>query len=721
MGEAKSTFNAFNGVFIPTFLSIVGVILFLRLGTIVGSAGLLGTILIILLAVSVILATGLSLASITTNIKIGRGGAYSIISKTLGLEVGGSVGIPLYLAQAFSVALYLFGFAETWQYIYPSHPTWLIAILAFIILALITLISTNLAVKVQGFVFLLVCVSLVSIFAGGSYDIDTGFAAEVTTLATSDFWSLFALFFPATTGLMAGIALSGSLEDPKKQIPRGVLWAIGVTTAIYIFMSIWLASSASYDVLASDTMVIVSNALIPQLVLAGILAATFSSALTTAVAAPRLLSTMADNRVLPFTSFLAQGTNEEPRHATLVTAGFILILLLVGSLDNIAPMLTIFFLITYAMINIVVYIEQNLGSVSFRPTLSVPSFVPLYGAISAIFIMFLINVVVGIISLVMLGVVYNALLHTELKRTHGDVRSGIFRNVAEWATRRVVNLPESTQHTWKPNVLLPVITTRTLLGNYPLIQAIATPNGTMNVLGLNVQKDSSSPNEEKGRSEDLSELPTILHKFADEHLFTSSTTVHCAGYAEGICISLEAMESQVFHPNILFLTFKPNAIPFEDLEKIYTCAETCNVGIQLLDRDVELGLGTEEDIHVWLDDAVVGQGLDQDHPYDLAMITAYRLYSNWHGTLTIHMSVDPEKEKDAERYVKRLLYDARFPYSTKIDIATTPKDKMMRKTQNGDIHIIPVETIEDVVRTQYDTTDKTVLYVKDSSKEDVLG
>ena len=110
--KESSKFGAFNGVFIPTFLSIIGVILFLRLGFIVGSAGILPTMGIILLAVSVTFATGLSLSSITTNIRIGSGGAYSIISKTLGLEIGGSVGIPLFFAQIFSVTLYLFGFME---------------------------------------------------------------------------------------------------------------------------------------------------------------------------------------------------------------------------------------------------------------------------------------------------------------------------------------------------------------------------------------------------------------------------------------------------------------------------------------------------------------------------------------------------------------------------------------------------------------------------------
>lgn len=146
-------YGAFNGVFVPTFLTIIGVILFLRLGFIVGSEGILGTILIILLAVSVSITTGLALSSIITNIRVGSGGAYSIISKTLGLEVGGSVGIPLYIAQVLSISLYIFGFAEVWKFIFPAHNFLIILISCFTILMILTLISTKIAMKTQLIVF----------------------------------------------------------------------------------------------------------------------------------------------------------------------------------------------------------------------------------------------------------------------------------------------------------------------------------------------------------------------------------------------------------------------------------------------------------------------------------------------------------------------------------------------------------------------------------------
>jgi len=707
----SQNFNAFNGVFVPTFLSIVGVILFLRLGRIVGNIGVAGTLLIIILAVSVVIATGLSLSTITTNIQIGKGGAYSIISKTLGLEVGGSVGIPLYLAYVSSVALYLFGFAEAWGFIFPAHPDRIVVLIAFAVLFAIIAISTRLAVKTQVAVFTLVCISLISVFAGGSLTNTQPFSAEITKLFTADFWSNFALFFPATTGLMAGIALSGDLKDPKRMIPRGLLWAIGITTTIYVATAIWLGSTASYQVLQTNDLVLVEEAWNSIAVLVGILAATFSSALTTAVAGPRLLEAMADNRVIPFSEWLAERRGDVPFHATIISSALLLILLLTGDLDAIAPMLTVFFLLTYAMINLVVFLEQSLGSVSFRPTMTIPQFVPFFGAASSIVIIFLINPLIGFISLVLIAITYNALLHRRLKETDGDVRSGIFRNVAEWASRRIVDLPESMKHTWKPNILLPVQSTKTLLGNFPLIHAIASPNGTMDVLGLEIDG-----------SEELDGLPRLVHKFGDEDLFTSTTRVEASSYVDGMCISLEAMAGQVFHPNILFLTDEPG-FTNEEMQRVFHTMTACDVGIVYVERDPELGLGTEEDIHVWINEDDISDELNGDRHYDLAMLLAYRLQQNWDGTIHVHVAANNTPRSTAEAYLDTMLYEGRFPHSTTPHVHEMNEDKALKQAPHGDIHLIPVHDSESFHdhKENVQVPGKTYAYIKDSGKEDILG
>src|SRR6056297_3532315 len=124
-------FGTFTGVFLPTLLTILGVIMFLREGWVVGNAGLLGAWLVILLAFGITGFTGLSLSSIATNIRVGAGGAFNIISQSLGLEVGGSVGVPLYLSQALAVSMYIFGFRAGWLWVFPEHSPLLVDLMAF--------------------------------------------------------------------------------------------------------------------------------------------------------------------------------------------------------------------------------------------------------------------------------------------------------------------------------------------------------------------------------------------------------------------------------------------------------------------------------------------------------------------------------------------------------------------------------------------------------------
>ncbi len=725
--KESAKFGAFNGVFVPTFLSIIGVILFLRLGYIVGSAGILSTIAIILLAVSVTFATGLSLSSITTNIRIGPGGAYSIISKTLGLEIGGSVGIPMYLAQIFSVTLYLFGFAETWKFIFPNHPTLFILIAAFLSIFLLTFISTKIAVKAQLFVFVAILAVITAILTSGNWLHQLTSTPLIGNFADVSFWTLFALFFPAVTGIMSGVGLSGELKDPKRQIPKGLLSAIGVTAFIYIIVAIWLGTSATTTELLNNNLIMADLVFSAPVILAGILASTISSALTTFVAAPRLLHTMASKSLFPGSKFIASKNSDVPHRAILITSLPILIALAVANLNAVAPFITMFFLITYAIINTVVFIEQSIGLVSFRPTLSIPRLIPLYGALSSIILMFFINVIAGFFALVFVFASYLYLVKRKIASTEGDIRSGLFVAFSEWAARKVLTLPESSKHIWKPNILLPVLNTRTLLGNFPLVKSITYPNGNMTVLGLDLEKATTSPEKvsssRKKRKSELKELPALVKKFGEEGIFTSSSNVKAENYVQAVSISLEAIESQTFSPNVLFLPFKPKHLPLRSLQKIFRVAKKHNTGIILADRDKEIGLGSEEDIHVWLSSTSLNKDIFEEKKYDLSMLVAYRLHRNWAGNITLWMCVEKEKKIEAENYLKKLLYEARFPSSTKITISTESFARTLSKAPKGDIHIIPVATHAEIANLKKisQKENKSFFFVADSGKEDILA
>ncbi len=719
-------FGAFQGVFVPTFLSIIGVILFLRLGYVVGGAGLIGTIGIIILAMSVTLATGLSLSSIASNIRIGAGGAYSIVTKTLGLEIGGSIGIPLYLAQAFSVALYIFGFSEAWQFAFPEHSITTVALLSFAAIFLLTFIKTDFAMKIQIGVFSLICLALVVIFIGGGMQLGN---LSVPLVGTGEpvFWTLFAIFFPAVTGLMSGIGLSGELTNPKEQISKGILYGLGTTTVIYLAMAFLLSYTTTPDQLIENTLILTEISLIPELVVVGMLAATFSSALTMLIAAPRVLQALGSKSIVPKGSLLSKISKDgEPRNAIGITALIIIPLLVLGSLNLVAQVLTMFFLITYASINLSVFLEQQLGIRSFRPTFKVPKVVPLYGFIASLMIMFVVNPYAGIVATTSVIIIYIALSKKPLEREHGDVRSGLFRALSEWAAEKTRRLPESSKHVWKPNLLVPVTTNKTLIGNFPLLKSIAYPHGRVTILGLDVKNEDSIPKEETTdhkNDKKLEEIPETVDRFEKDKIFATYSNIDAIDYTNSVIVSMEAIRSQVFSPNILFLPYEPEDVVDEDLGKIIEASEENYCGIALLDKDESVRLGTEGDIHVWISPKTLEDDLFERRYYDLSLLIAYSIKKNWDGRIHIWMVVDNEEQRgEAENYLNTLVYESRFPKSTDIQIVDGKFHDVLKEAPAGDLHIIPFE--ESDTSSLADISEiggKSYLFVHDSTKESILA
>ncbi|MCJ7802686.1 MAG: hypothetical protein MUP82_10060, partial [Candidatus Marinimicrobia bacterium] len=199
--------------------------MYLRVGWMVGTVGLSKAILIIALANLVTLTTGLSTSSLATNVKMGAGGFYNLLSRSLGAEIGSAVGIPLFLSQALSCALYIAGFTEGWLLLFPQHNPLLVSSTVFTLILIVSLFDSRMAIRTQYFTLLIIIASLVSFFLGSSDPV------IVTNTQTSGielpFWTVFAIFFPAVTGITAGASMSGNLKDPRKNIPIGTLSAIG--------------------------------------------------------------------------------------------------------------------------------------------------------------------------------------------------------------------------------------------------------------------------------------------------------------------------------------------------------------------------------------------------------------------------------------------------------------------------------------------------------------
>ncbi|NIS69484.1 MAG: hypothetical protein GTO12_11195 [Proteobacteria bacterium] len=397
--------------------------MYLRLGWVVGNAGFIGALVIILLAKSVTICTGLSMSSITTNIKIGAGGAYSIISKSLGLEAGGSIGISLYIAQTLSAALYIIGFTEAWLRVFPGHEPILVSSVAWITLLVISYISAHLAIRVQYLIMAVIGVSLLSFFLSPARPVPQ--LILVGNFEDASFWRVFAVFFPAVTGIMAGANLSGDLKDPRRAIPFGTISAIIVTMVIYVGIAYFAGRISTPAELRTNQLIMVDKALWSQAVIAGIMGATLSSALGSMLGAPRILQALAEHKTVPFSRiFAAKTKTNEPRNAIIFTGIFIELALITGNLNFLASLITMFFLITYGILNLVVFLEQAMKIISFRPTFKVPQFVPLLGALQCIAIMFLIDPIFSGVAVTVIVILYIWLARRELEAKWGDIRGG---------------------------------------------------------------------------------------------------------------------------------------------------------------------------------------------------------------------------------------------------------------------------------------------------------
>ncbi|MEB3828617.1 amino acid permease [Phormidium sp. CCY1219] len=455
--NSGSGLGTFGGVYTPSILTILGVIMYLRFGWVVGNVGLLGTLIIVTLATSITFLTSLSVAAISTDRVVRTGGAYYMISRSLGIETGGAVGIPLYFAQAISVALYTIGFAESIVEAFPEIKALqrIIALVTTIAVTILALKSAKTAIRAQYFIMAAIALSLVSLLFGQPLENTVIEMWGAKPQYSESFWVVFAVFFPAVTGIMAGVSMSGDLRDPAKSIPVGTLAAVGTGYLVYMGLPILLAMRADARTLIDNPLIMQDMALWGPAILLGVWGATLSSALGSILGAPRVLQALARDGVLPrWMKILGagRGPDDEPFIATCVTLGVAVAAVVLGDLNIIAPVLTMFFLTTYLVLNVAAGIEGFLQSPSFRPAFRVNWIFSLLGAIGCIAVMLLINPIATVVAAFIVLGVYLWLERRELETAWGDVRRGMWMEVVRTGIFNLSNEPDTKN--WRPHMLV---------------------------------------------------------------------------------------------------------------------------------------------------------------------------------------------------------------------------------------------------------------------------
>lgn len=480
-------FGTFQGVFTPSILTIIGVVMYLRFGWMLGNVGLTTSLIIVTVASSITFLTGLSISALATNMRMKGGGAYFMLSRSFGAEAGAAMGIPLALSQAIGVSFYVAGFAEALTNSgLPVVGGWdprLVGLITLTVLAAISTISANIALKSQYFIMAAIAFSLVAFFLGGTpAGLTSPDPAKVP--AALGFWPVFAVFFPAVTGILSGVGMSGDLKDPGKSIPRGTIAAVLVGYVIYmavpVALNVFVPDPA---VLRTDTMIFQKCARWAFPILLGVWAATLSSAVGSFLCAPRVFQALARDGLMPGFFGRGYGGSDDPRVSALVCFGIAAAGLWFGDINVIAPILTMFNLSTYALLNMSAGLEELMGNPSWRPTFRVLPWFSFAGFIGCTGAMFMISPGWTFAALGCEGLIFWLVKRRAMRARWGDMRTGLVMALVRLCIQRLERRSSDSRN-WRPNVLaftpLPVSSPWVLL----LARAISCNRGLVTLASV---------------------------------------------------------------------------------------------------------------------------------------------------------------------------------------------------------------------------------------------
>jgi len=459
-------------VFFTAISTILGAILFLRFGFAVGTLGFWGVILIILLGHMVTIPTAMAISEIATNKRVEGGGEYFIISRSFGLNIGATIGIALYMSQAISVAFYVIAFTEAFEFFFNFIldkfemvlPRQVISIPAMLLLGFLILTKgANMGVKALYFVVAILALSLVLFFLGSTdHAIGSEFSLKSAELRNGgNFFLVFAIVFPAFTGMTAGVGLSGELRDPSKSIPLGTTIATITGMIVYVFVVYKLALSASPEDLTNNQLIMAKIAIGGAYIIPlGLAASTISSALGSVMVAPRTLQALALDHSFPSKKlnwWLSRGRkgDGEPINASMVTIIIALFFVSLGNVNAVAEIISMFFMVTYGSLCLISFLNHFGSSPSYRPSFRSRWYLSLAGFVISIWVMFKINTPYAIAAVVLMILIYTFInfYHKDRQGLESIFANAIFqlnRNLQVYLQKSREKKKESE---WRPSAI----------------------------------------------------------------------------------------------------------------------------------------------------------------------------------------------------------------------------------------------------------------------------
>ncbi|MGY8914954.1 MAG: hypothetical protein ACKVJF_07705, partial [Flavobacteriales bacterium] len=511
----------------------------------------------------------------------------------------------------------------------------------------------------------ILAVSLVLFFMGTTSYADVFDSTLIFKGVTSDksFFYVFAIIFPAFTGMTAGVGLSGDLRDPKKSIPMGTLAATIIGMVIYVFIAYKLASSASPADLVNDQLVMGKIALWGPIIPIGLAAATISSALGSFMVAPRTLQAIGGDKVFHnrFTNYwVSKGTkkNNEPRNATILTSGIALIFVLMGDVNAVAEIISMFFMVTYGSLCLISFMQHFAADPSYRPSFKSKWYLSLLGAIMCIYLMFKINTPYAFAAILLMVVLY---FYISIKSDTEKGMANIFQGVIHQFSRTIqVFLQKSEkvkeEEDWRPAVLCLSKDSFERYSALEMMKWISYRYGFGTY--IHFEKAYFSKESKLMAEEKLKKLITIASNSKSnvylETLISPSNT--------GAIIQAIQQPGISGQPNNMMLfEYKKGEIDWLSIiVDNYSVLKTAKYDLCIL-ASSDKGFGYKKDIHVWI------QKQDYENA-NLMILLSYIIlgHPDWKkGQIKIFATFPKENLKQEEENLIQLTSSGRLPISAK--------------------------------------------------------
>jgi amino acid transporter len=698
----KANFGTFE-VFVTSISTILGAILFLRFGWAVGNMGFIQVVALVVVGHLVTIPTAFAVAEIATNQRVLGGGAYYIVSRSFGLNIGAAVGISLYFSQAISVAFYIIAFAEAFapltDYLREisgfnlSHdPRWISIPFMILISAMVLARSANVGMKALYVVALILGISLIMFFAGTPEIQPSQNAFYKGIDQPAGFFFVFAIIFPAFTGLAAGLGLSGDLKDPKISIPRGTLLATLVGIVVYIAVAYKLAISASAEDLVSDYLIMQKIAIWGPIIPIGLAAASISSAIGSIIVAPRTLQAIGADDIIPnkvIGRFFAKELlhNSEPRNASLVSVIIAFIFIAIGSIDMVAQVISMFFMVTYGAICLVSLLEHFAADPSYRPTFRSRWYISFIGTIMSFWLMLKMNAPYAVAALIILGIIYYVItVRSEEKRGFAK----LFRGVIFQLSRQLQILAqraskEDAEANWRPFVICISKDSFIRQSAFDMLRWLSYKYGFgtyIHYIEGYLSKQTTSESKEV--------LKRLINMASETNNRVYVDTMISPSYTSAIAQAVQLSGVSGRGNNMILFEFsrsEPDA--FNRALDNYSLIYSAGFDVCVLNTSYK-GFGYKKDVHLWI------TGHDYENA-NLMILLAYILlgHPEWkRGQIKIFSIYKSDELESKRDQLLELIKSGRLPISPDnillipIDETRNTKQLIMEKSIDADLTIV---------------------------------